>query len=182
MAIKKTISTVNEGFYYNSEKNKIDLPLDDIKNIQEYIYPKSISGFKNYSKLSDSTNSTSSNDNSNENNNNSNSIKTKIFVVANDILDQCIKMKEELNYENPSCLDLASKFHPGGRYKKGAPAQEEDMCRRTDIWRYLESKRDKYPWDQSSNNTNGPNAFYIPKAVYFRSTYQNSYSFLDKPR
>ncbi len=47
-------------------------------------------------------------------------------------------------------LNLASATHPGGQTRKGASAQEEDLCRRTSLLLSLESKAAKRYYDYNN--------------------------------
>ncbi len=47
-------------------------------------------------------------------------------------------------------LNLASATHPGGQTRKGASAQEEDLCRRTSLLLSLESENAKKYYDYNS--------------------------------
>jgi len=47
-------------------------------------------------------------------------------------------------------LNLASATHPGGHTRKGAGAQEEDLCRRTSLLLSLESKNAKIYYDYNN--------------------------------
>jgi len=95
--------------------------------------------------------------------------KTIVEVVSNDIVDQ--GLIEKMN-QNPVILNMASFLHPGGGFKKGALAQEEDMCRRSDMWLHLESQT--YPMPTAGG-------FYISKINIFRFGRDRDYAFMDEP-
>lgn len=62
----------------------------------------------------------------------------RVFVVE---LDTFVAAEECLRFERGpvAVLNMASAEHPGGGYKFGASAQEEDLCRRSDTVPVLEA-------------------------------------------
>jgi len=61
---------------------------------------------------------------------------SRVFVVNGDCVEAGLILKEF--GLNPAVLVMASRSHPGGGYKKGAGAQEENICRRSSLWMNLE--------------------------------------------
>jgi uncharacterized protein (TIGR02452 family) len=66
-----------------------------------------------------------------------------IRVVNQDTLDAAIEMKEKRNL-NPLVLNMANAYRAGGGAEEGDLAQEEDLLRRTDSYRYLDPKHNKH--------------------------------------
>ena len=64
----------------------------------------------------------------------------KIYVEEIDTFQKAKEM-------GPDCvvLNMASSFKPGGGVLKGAPAQEEDLCRRSNLYRSLIHFKNCYP-------------------------------------
>lgn len=57
---------------------------------------------------------------------------TKIDVIAGDTLDIVCKLTEKYK-KDYSFLVMANSKYPGGGWKKGSSAQEENICRRTNL-------------------------------------------------
>ncbi|RKP23637.1 hypothetical protein SYNPS1DRAFT_30607, partial [Syncephalis pseudoplumigaleata] len=97
-----------------------------------------------------------------------------IQVADTDCLAEALRL-QDLGY-NPVVLNMSSKTNPGGGFRTGAGAQEENLFRRTNLFRFLEGrKRQLYPIPDRGGH-------YIRKAVVFRDTEQNNYAFLPQPR
>lgn len=64
-------------------------------------------------------------------------------------------------------LNLASPVHPGGGVRKGASAQEEDLCRKSSLLLSLESRtaRKYYDYNQSLHSFMGSDALMLTPAV-----------------
>ncbi|KAI8057949.1 hypothetical protein BDF22DRAFT_663010 [Syncephalis plumigaleata] len=101
--------------------------------------------------------------------------KTPVIQVADvDCLAEALRL-QDLGY-NPLVLNMSSKTNPGGGFRSGAGAQEENLFRRTNLFKFLEHrKREFYPIPDRGGH-------YIRKAVVFRDTDQNNYAFLPEPR
>lgn len=65
--------------------------------------------------------------------------KTNITVVNQDTFEAAQK------FDNCAVLNLASNYSPGGGVWKGSKAQEEDLCRRSNLYRSLSKKY--YPFN-----------------------------------
>ncbi len=95
---------------------------------------------------------------------------------------------------NPALLNMASLYHPGGGVLTGSSAQEEDLCRRSNLvislyqfslpgGRYgdladmvrVKRRAERYPMD----NTYG--GIYSPDITFFRATKDEGYALLDAP-
>ncbi len=95
---------------------------------------------------------------------------------------------------NPALLNMASLYHPGGGVLTGSSAQEEDLCRRSNLvislyqfslpgGRYgdladmvrVKRRSERYPMD----NTYG--GIYSPDITFFRGTRDEGYVLLDEP-
>jgi len=95
---------------------------------------------------------------------------------------------------NPALLNMASLYHPGGGVLQGSSAQEEDLCRRSNLaislyqfslpgGRYgdladmvgVQRRAERYPMD----NTYG--GIYSPDITFFRGTREEGYILLDEP-
>lgn len=78
-------------------------------------------------------------------------------------------------------LNLASATEPGGRSRKGASAQEENLCQRTSLLLSLESEEAKkyYEYNKALKTRMGSNAVMIsPNVEVIKDT---SFELLDKP-
>jgi len=72
--------------------------------------------------------------------------ETRIEVVKMDTLDAVILYQESTG-KRFCFLVMANAFHPGGGYLRGARAQEESICRRTNLplcFEVIEYPLDKY--------------------------------------
>jgi uncharacterized protein (TIGR02452 family) len=64
--------------------------------------------------------------------------KNTIFEVKNiDCINECINLRDKYPDKKIGLLNNASEFNRGGGVKKGAMAQEEDICRKTSLYRTL---------------------------------------------
>ncbi|BCU03068.1 hypothetical protein [Pandoravirus japonicus] len=101
-------------------------------------------------------------------------------VVGGDCLKAAIALKTERGL-NPAVLNMASSRRPGGGYKTGAAAQEENIFRRSNYFQSLEDPRRidrqrqwRYPLD-------GLCGIYSPAVSVFRGPEDEGYPFLDRP-
>jgi len=95
---------------------------------------------------------------------------------------------------NPAMLNMASLYHPGGGVLQGSSAQEEDLCRRSNLaislyqfslpgGRYgdladlvgVQRRAERYPMD----NTYG--GIYSPDITFFRGSREEGYALWDEP-
>lgn len=112
---------------------------------------------------------------------------TETGVINADCVDFTIELQDK-GY-NPALLNLSGTNRPCGLVKIGAVAQEESICRRTDLCQalYPYFKEDDarlvgadfienvYPLNERFG------AIYSPSIVVFRSTMDEGYALLDKP-
>ncbi|KAI9591191.1 hypothetical protein BDF19DRAFT_455932 [Syncephalis fuscata] len=100
--------------------------------------------------------------------------KPIIQVKDTDCLAEGLRLRD-LGY-NPLVLNMSSQTRPGGGFRSGAGAQEENLFRRTNLFKFLECRRRHlYPIPNRGGH-------YIRKAVVFRDTDANNYAFLPEPR
>ena len=95
---------------------------------------------------------------------------TKISVVDGDTFEVGLKLKEA-HKKTPLVINMANRFGKGGGFLRGDAAQEEDLCRRSNLYRGLEKLQ--YPF-----NENG--VIYTPYVQVFRNS--KSFTFFDEPK
>ncbi len=119
-------------------------------------------------------------------------LDTEVQVLNQD----CILATRDLVEQgfNPALLNMASLYHPGGGVLTGSSAQEEDLCRRSNLaislyqfslpgGRYgdladmvrVKRRAERYPMD----NTYG--GIYSPDITFFRGTRDEGYVLLEEP-
>ena len=119
-------------------------------------------------------------------------VRTDVQVINLD----CILATRQLVERgmNPALLNMASLYHPGGGVLTGSSAQEEDLCRRSNLaislyqfslpgGRYgdladmvrVKRREERYPMD----NTYG--GIYSPDITFFRGMRDEGYVLLDEP-
>eukprot|EP01083_Nonionella_stella_P040412 109677_1 len=103
---------------------------------------------------------------------------TKIMVIQNDMLDVSKYVMERYKYK-PAVLVMSSRTYPGGGYKNGAGAQEEDICRRSTLFCNLEN-----PYNFGAHHVSYPlpefGGVYSPNVLVLRHGIDQSYAFFDK--
>lgn len=112
--------------------------------------------------------------------------QTNIEVVNSDSLDEGMRLLD-LGY-NPAILNMANRHFPGGGTTNGSVGQEEDIFRRTNIFKSLyqyasigkslkiEMSRHQYPMDRNYGG------IYSPDVTIFRKNAQNGYALMEKPQ
>ena len=115
---------------------------------------------------------------------------------AQEVNQDCILATRDLVEQgyNPAVLNMASLYHPGGGVLTGSSAQEEELCRRSNLaislyqfslpgGRYgdladmvrVKRRSERYPMD----NTYG--GIYSPDITFFRASKDEGYALLDDP-
>jgi len=89
-----------------------------------------------------------------------------------------LRMTEKLLKQglNPLVLDMANRYSAGGGVRSGANAQEEILCRQSNLMKallFLEQKN-KYPIPELGG-------IYIPGVQFFRADPKEGYAYLEKP-
>jgi uncharacterized protein (TIGR02452 family) len=103
--------------------------------------------------------------------NNKPTFNTKITVCSTDTLETVINLIYT-GLCNVSFLVFANATNPGGRYQEGTPAQEESICRRTNLVSCFGKM--SYPIPEFG-------CFYINNLAIIRDTENNNYTMYDKP-
>ncbi|CAF0770616.1 unnamed protein product [Rotaria sordida] len=102
----------------------------------------------------------------------------KIFVVNEDCLDTVIYFKEKYPNCNPIVLNMAAANCPGGGWRNGCGAQEENLHRRTNLFQCLE---DSYNQLEGKRNWHYPipefGGIYSPHVSVFRGSESDGYPF-----
>ncbi|AVK75548.1 hypothetical protein pqer_cds_1126 [Pandoravirus quercus] len=101
-------------------------------------------------------------------------------VVRGDCLKAAIALKTERGL-NPAVLNMASSRRPGGGYKTGAAAQEENIFRRSNYFLSLEDPRRIDRQRQWRYPLHGLCGIYSPSVSVFRGPEDEGYPFLDRP-
>ncbi|RKP10587.1 hypothetical protein THASP1DRAFT_27643 [Thamnocephalis sphaerospora] len=97
-----------------------------------------------------------------------------VTVADTDCLAEGLRLQDE--GFNPLVLIMSSRTNPGGGFRTGAGAQEENLFRRSNLFQYLEPrKRSLYPVSDRGG-------IYVKQAVVFRDTEARGYAFLPTPR
>lgn len=100
--------------------------------------------------------------------------KTEISVERIDCLVAAQQLVDD-GY-NPAVLNMASFKQPGGGVKNGSAAQEENLCRRTNLYKSISKfEKNGYPLDINWG------AIYSPVVTIFRKTEAENYGFMDEP-
>lgn len=112
--------------------------------------------------------------------------ETEIDVVNNDTLYEAKTLIDE-GYK-PLVLNMASEIIPGGGTLKGSSAQEENIFRRTNIYKSLYRYHDvgkQFNVEKNQNNTyplnNEYGAIYTPYVTVFREGEDKNYQYTEKP-
>ncbi|CAF3853399.1 unnamed protein product [Rotaria magnacalcarata] len=104
--------------------------------------------------------------------------RTKIFVVNGDCLDIASCFREKYQNCSPVVLNMASATCPGGGWRHGCGAQEENLHRRTNLFQCLE---DSYQELVGKRSWNYPipefGGIYSPNVSVFRGSEARGYPF-----
>lgn len=110
---------------------------------------------------------------------------TEIKVVNNDCIYEAKKLIDD--GLKPAMLNMASFHTPGGGVLNGSSAQEEEIFRRTNIYKSLyqfhnigdlygvKQREERYPLDYNFGG------IYTPKVLVFKSGVDNDYQELEEP-
>ena len=157
-----TVSVVKQGKYHTDAGRTVELPDDDDMIQNTKFYQKEI-------EIIDTTQH----------------YLTEIHVENEDCLISAKQLQEE-GY-NVAVLNMASRQNPGGGVYGGAGAQEENLFRRTNLFRSmfqfasyasqygLQKSIYQYPLDRNFGG------IYTPNAFVFRGTENEGYKLLDDP-
>ncbi len=89
-----------------------------------------------------------------------------------------LRMTEKLLHEglNPLVLDMANRYSAGGGVRTGANAQEEIICRESNLMKALLKieQQDRYPLPELGG-------IYAPGVQFFRADPSEGYAFLERP-
>ncbi|CAF2666541.1 unnamed protein product [Rotaria sp. Silwood2] len=124
--------------------------------------------------------------------------KTTVSVVKDDCIAVCEKLLKK--GKRPLLLNMASATSPGGGFRKGDGAQEENLFRRSDYFRSLDIGLDDFLSEQSSRvycSSNGQfeslsdpttmypmdeyGAIYTSGLTFFRHSQDTGYDYMEKP-
>ena len=163
----ETVDCVNKGFYINKKGEKVEIPSEhdglSIDNVT--FYDSDIKKKINFDKLK--------------------RYKTEITVVNQD----CLKSAKELYDDgySPAVVNFASFKVPGGGVRKGSRAQEENLCRRTNlyesIFRFIDTLAKEYGLPLEKKRYPLPvnhGAIYSPSISVFRESDDKNYEFMDE--
>lgn len=173
---EQTMKIVNEGYYVKDGK-EIRIPTDDLdeslKELQHFQNGEDISGLFNEIKK-EGLNPTFS--------------STEVEVINEDTL---VAAKNLINEGmSPAILNMASYVFPGGGVLKGSAAQEENLFRRTDLFRSLYKFHDNalklMPPVKKEEKGRYPlklhhGGIFSPYITVFRDTDENDYQLLNEP-
>ncbi|NGX36986.1 MAG: hypothetical protein K1000chlam2_00132 [Chlamydiae bacterium] len=103
--------------------------------------------------------------------------RTQFAVIRKDAVEVAIDLKKQ-GY-NPALLNPANAFTPGGSYKTGARAMEEDLCRRSSLSLAIDSRNEEqtqnfYPLKHSA-------LLYSRDIPFIRHGRDGNYSYLPQP-
>jgi uncharacterized protein (TIGR02452 family) len=108
----------------------------------------------------------------------------EVKVMIGDCLEAALLLKQQYGNDYPvAVLNMADAYTPGGGYKCGSGAQEENLHRRTNLFQCLDDpdglyklKRNwRYPIPEFSG-------IFTPNAIVFRSSEAKGYSFYSRPQ
>ena len=157
--LQDTLQIIEQG-YYRCENEKIPLRLSKGRMEQILVYlpedVKSICNDRGFHIAPDSTRCVYD------------CVNMDTFTLAQKRYRQ---MSERSETGKILVLNLANPVHPGGGVRRGARAQEEDLCRRSTLLQSLESRSAKkyYDYNRSLNSNMGSDAVMItPEAEVFK--------------
>ena len=106
---------------------------------------------------------------------------TEISVEESDCIDVCERLREQYPVGLIAVLNMASWKNPGGGFRKGCGAQEENLCRRSNLIDCLNNQRKKHRI--------APIAYPLPRfggaiskdVCFFRGSERDGYPFRSQP-
>jgi len=105
---------------------------------------------------------------------------TQISVIEGDCIEVALMLKERGLH--PLVLNMANSKQPGGGYRSGNGAQEENLHRRSNYYQSLEDPEGIQPAGGASHYPISPEgAIYSPNIVVFRASEAKGYGFLNPP-
>jgi len=111
-----------------------------------------------------------------------NKYETMIEVIDGDCGDVALTLQQK--GLNPVLLNMANKNQPGGAYKSGSGAQEENLHRRTNLFQFLEDP-EKIQGDNGGSNyypLPDSGAIYTPNVLFFRDSEARGYQLFSEPK
>ncbi|CAF0782011.1 unnamed protein product [Didymodactylos carnosus] len=107
--------------------------------------------------------------------------KTNFYVLNADCLEAALFFKNHYKDCEPVVLNMASMYHPGGGWRNGAGAQEENLHRRTNLFQCLEDPYNQLnrKWPYKVPELGG---IYTPNACVFRDSEFDGYPFFSHPQ
>ncbi|CAF0797713.1 unnamed protein product [Adineta ricciae] len=158
----QTINAVFNGFYRLSDGTKVRLDIDRMNWAAE--------NSKLYEGYDDEYSPTQQERSYKQ--------RAEIYVVDGDCLDTVRCFKKNRSNCNPVVLNMANAFTPGGGWRDGCGAQEENLHRRTNLFQCLEDSynqlRDKRSWSYPIPEFGG---IYSPNVSVFRGSEIDGYPF-----
>lgn len=158
---QRTVAMVTEGYYITPNGKRIEFPDDTamMQNTKFYSEPITVENLP---------------------------FREIPTVVRVENIDCLYAAKELLDKKyNPAVLNMASRQNPGGGVHTGSAAQEENLFRRSNLFKSmfrfasyadsygLEKSLHQYPLDRNFGG------IYIPDAIVFRDSEQKGYALLE---
>jgi len=103
-------------------------------------------------------------------------LQASIKVVGGDCIEVALELKKK--GANPAVLNMANAKTPGGGYKRGSVAQEENIHRRTNLYQYLDDPDKFNPhrnWHYPIPEFGG---VYCANVLVFRDSETQGYGFM----
>lgn len=101
--------------------------------------------------------------------------KTEITVIDRDAIDVAVDLKTQ--GFNPALLNPANAYTPGGGYKSGACAMEEDICRRSGLAYAIDRVHGKV---RNFYTLKSSELLYNPDVPVFRRGRDQRYAYMDR--
>ncbi|KKL55186.1 hypothetical protein LCGC14_2257920, partial [marine sediment metagenome] len=115
----------------------------------------------------------------------------KVEIIEGDSFDVALTLKNERKYKNVSVLNMANQTSPGGGFLQGCSAQEEALCRRSNLFDSINI----HPIGRNNTNFNPHlrnkmkgtynvpefGSIYSPKVKVFRGNIDEGFKYFTKP-